>query len=84
MNLYTSAFTSVTQDNGFSFTLEAVKILKQMMKGLENENTDLTASASVPVCVNPDLPEEFLEVCQQDDHDRIFANLGNCAPLTKI
>ncbi|KAG7319057.1 hypothetical protein KOW79_017531 [Hemibagrus wyckioides] len=62
-------------DSGFSFTLEAVKILKQLMGALENEYPNLTASTPVPLCVNSDLPEEFLEVCQQDDHDRIFANL---------
>ncbi|KAB5537038.1 hypothetical protein PHYPO_G00114240 [Pangasianodon hypophthalmus] len=62
-------------ESGFSFTLEAVKILKKLMEDLGNENPDLTAITQMPLCINPDLPEEFLEACKQDDHGRIFANL---------
>ncbi|XP_053508489.1 guanylin [Ictalurus furcatus] len=77
--LLTSCFLSSQSikvtDSGFTFTLEAVKILKQLMESLENENPDLSASPPVPLCINPNLPEEFLEVCQREDQDRIFANL---------
>ncbi|XP_046731326.1 guanylin [Silurus meridionalis] len=64
----------MVKDSGFSFKLEAVKILKQLMEALGNEN-DHVASTPVPLCVNPDLPEDFLELCLRDDHDKIFTNL---------
>ncbi|XP_027021173.1 guanylin [Tachysurus fulvidraco] len=77
--LFASCFLSsqsiMVTDSGFSFTLEAVKILKQLMEALENEYPDPPSSTPEPLCVSLDLPKEFLEVCQRDDHDRIFGNL---------
>ncbi|XP_066528420.1 guanylin [Hoplias malabaricus] len=60
-------------DSGFSFSLEAVKILKHIMEISEGDDPQL--SSPLPLCANPELPDEFLEVCQREDRDQIFSNL---------
>ncbi|XP_062843122.1 guanylin [Trichomycterus rosablanca] len=62
-------------DSGFSFTLEAVKILKRLIESAQSDDPRLTPTTPVPVCANPHLPEEFLKVCRRDDFEQIFTNL---------
>ncbi|XP_036416005.1 guanylin isoform X1 [Colossoma macropomum] len=70
-----SSLSVKVTDSGFSFSLQAVKILKNLMEASGSNDPQLTHSTPVPLCANPELPNEFQEVCQRDDRDKIFSNL---------
>ncbi|XP_074831825.1 guanylin-like [Carettochelys insculpta] len=63
------------KEGEFSFPLEAVKKLKELLdadaKPLLMARTSLT-----PVCANPELPEVFQPVCQRENAHGIFSRLN--------
>ncbi|XP_074534578.1 guanylin-like [Halichoeres trimaculatus] len=55
------------EENGLSFSLEAVKRLQELSgdsAALEQQNPRLRAS-TVSLCADPMLPQEFLPLCRQ-------------------
>ncbi|XP_041639687.1 guanylin family protein [Cheilinus undulatus] len=55
------------EENGLSFSLEAVKRLQELSGGIfanEQQNPRLRTS-TVSLCADPMLPQEFLPLCRQ-------------------
>ncbi|XP_067423280.1 guanylin [Emydura macquarii macquarii] len=59
----------------FSFSLESVKKLKDLLGNPGSRNPALRSAISVPVCANPALPKEFLQLCAAPNADQMFATL---------
>ncbi|XP_067423032.1 guanylin-like [Emydura macquarii macquarii] len=65
------------QDGEFSFTLESVKKLKELLDVDARTSPYMRARPRVaPVCANAELPEEFQPVCQREDAPLIFNRLN--------
>ncbi|XP_038233078.1 guanylin-like [Dermochelys coriacea] len=59
----------------FSFSLESVKKLKNLMDSSETRNSQLLSARPAPLCANPDLPKEFLSLCATPDAHQIFEDI---------
>ncbi|KAJ8259135.1 hypothetical protein COCON_G00181470 [Conger conger] len=77
------AFAFVTEaiqveEGDFSFPLESVIKLKELM-GLDDtvkRSPRLATTSTTAVCTNPDLPTEFLSLCQTKGAASSFFRLG--------
>ncbi|XP_041129107.1 guanylin-like [Polyodon spathula] len=67
----------VVKDGDFTFSLEAVKKLKDLMDGVVLKRSRMSSSAVL--CTNPALPEEFRAVCQSTDASMVFSRLRTVA-----
>ncbi|KAJ8391183.1 hypothetical protein AAFF_G00096120 [Aldrovandia affinis] len=70
-----SILRSVT-DGDFSFSLEAVKILKSLLQASASSTPNPPNIGMPAVCANPSLPVEFLAVCQGEAAGVVFERLG--------
>ncbi|XP_028854775.1 guanylin [Denticeps clupeoides] len=75
-----SSLAVMVTDSGYSFSLESVKVLKRLMEAESRMESPLAHAVYVgspsPLCVNPTLPQEFLQVCQGLDSRAVFSNLA--------
>ncbi|XP_053865342.1 guanylin [Malaclemys terrapin pileata] len=59
----------------FSFPLESVKKLKDLLDSSVTRNPHVLSIRSASLCANPDIPKEFLKLCATPDADQIFEDL---------
>ncbi|KAK6477450.1 guanylin-like [Huso huso] len=69
-------------DGDFTFSLEAVKKLKDLMDGVQLKSSRMSSSAVL--CANPALPEEFRAVCQSTGAGMVFSRLETVADHADI
>ncbi|XP_052465568.1 guanylin-like [Carassius gibelio] len=62
-------------DSGYSFSLEAVKTLKNLMETDTSTNPRQTYGGAASLCADPDLPGEFRVMCRKDDAEEVFQRL---------
>ncbi|MGH0118326.1 UNVERIFIED_CONTAM: hypothetical protein FKN15_048562 [Acipenser sinensis] len=70
------------KDGDFTFSLEAVKKLKDLMDGVQLKSSRMSSSALL--CANPALPEEFKAVCQSTGAGMVFSRLETVADHADI
>ncbi|CAM4574865.1 guanylin [Lepidochelys kempii] len=68
----------------FSFSLESVKKLKDLMDSSVTRNPQLLSARSTFLCASPDLPMEFLSLCDTTDADQIFQDLQPIASSPEL
>ncbi|NWI54188.1 GUC2A protein, partial [Calyptomena viridis] len=67
-------------DGDFKFPLESVKKLKELLHGNRTISPRLAVpTASLSVCEEKSLPEEFQALCKRDDAPLIFQRLSLAA-----
>ncbi|XP_006123699.1 guanylin-like [Pelodiscus sinensis] len=65
------------KEGEFSFPLEAVKKLKELLDVDARSKPHMMARTSfIPVCSRPELPKEFQDVCKREDVPLIFHRLN--------
>ncbi|KAK6477451.1 guanylin-like [Huso huso] len=69
----------VVKDGEFTFSLEAVKKLKDLMDRGIRKSSRIAKTSSEVVCANPALPGEFRAVCQRTDAGMVFSRLATVA-----
>ena len=79
-----SGVLCVLQEGGYTFSLEAVKVLWQALE--EVKYWEASSNAARPpsrsqshilaVCSHPALPDDFRPLCQDPNAEEAFANLG--------
>ncbi|XP_059384793.1 guanylin-like [Carassius carassius] len=62
-------------DSGYSFSLEAVKTLKNLMETDTSSNPRQTYGDAASLCADPDLPGEIRVMCRKDDAEEVFQRL---------
>lgn len=76
-----------SQDGGYSFSLESVKVLMRLMEMDEIAMEARMGGRPIPphhpprrlLCSNPTLPQELKPVCLEPHSDEIFARFGRCS-----
>ncbi|XP_029006327.1 guanylin-like [Betta splendens] len=63
------------QENGLSFSLDAVRRLQELQESSKQQNPRFRSSA-VWVCADPLLPQELLPLCKQRTSSASFARLA--------
>ncbi|XP_057702696.1 guanylin family protein [Corythoichthys intestinalis] len=72
-----SAEAVQVEENGLSFSLEAVKRLQEMFENVEMPLQNPRLRASLPsMCENPMLPQELLPLCKQKGASASLARLA--------
>lgn len=66
------------QENGLSFSLEAVKRLQELAQshGATGQQNPRFRASTTSVCIDPLLPQEFLPLCKQRTAPSSLARLG--------
>ncbi|XP_016094959.1 guanylin-like isoform X1 [Sinocyclocheilus grahami] len=65
------------QEGDFSFSLDSVKVLQQLIDQPQTQNPRLTKTSYFSVCSNPTLPQEFVPLCMQRGATMSFARLAS-------
>ncbi|TRY85450.1 hypothetical protein DNTS_030554 [Danionella cerebrum] len=65
------------KDGDFSFSLESVKILQQLIEQPKTQNPRLAKTSYYSVCANPSLPQEFVPLCMQKGATMSFARIAS-------
>lgn len=66
------------QENGLSFSLEAVKRLQELaeIRGSMGQQSPRLKASTMSLCVDPMLPQELLPICKQRGASASLARLG--------
>ncbi|XP_016345373.1 guanylin-like [Sinocyclocheilus anshuiensis] len=67
------------QEGDFSFSLDSVKVLQQLIDQPRTQNPRLAKTSYFSVCSNPTLPQEFKPLCMQRGATMSFSRLASVA-----
>lgn len=70
--------SALFQENGLSFSLEAVKRLQELteISGVSGQQNPRLKASTISLCADPMLPQEFLPLCKQRGASASLARLG--------